>query len=190
MAVSKYFRVNERIQAKTLRVINQAGEMLGILTLEEALNKAKEVNLDLVEIAPNADPVVARITNFQKFKYDQSKKEQIAKRNAKDVSVKEIWLSPRIAQHDLLTRIKRVIEFLADSNKVKLTVKFKGREMAHPELGYQVLEQAMDLLENKAIIDREAKFEGRNLILILAPNKGARVENPVELVNNNNNNNN
>lgn len=137
------------------------------MSREDALAKAAEEELDLVEVAENAQPPVARIVNFEKFKYQEDKKEQAAKKRAKDVELKEVWLSPRIAQHDLETRLKKAEEFLDKGNKVKLTVKFKGREMAHPENGHQVLQQVLELWGDKVTIEREAKFEGRNLTTIV-----------------------
>jgi translation initiation factor IF-3 len=127
--------------------------------------------LDLVEVAATANPPVARIIDFQKFKYQESKKEQAAKKHAKEVELKEIWLSPRIATHDLEVRLKRAEEFLGKGNKVKLSIKFKGREMAHPELGRQVLAQAMGYFGDRIATEREAKFEGRNLTTIIGSAK-------------------
>lgn len=148
-------------------MIDADGTQIGVISREEALKKALDQGLDLVEVAPNIDPPVARIVEFEKFRYKEEKKEQAAKKHAKDVELKEIWLSPRIAQHDLEVRLKRVNEFLEDGDKVKLTVKFKGREMAHPEVGYKVVEQALSYFGDKIIIERETKFEGRNLTTII-----------------------
>ena len=127
--------------------------------------------MDLVEVAPEVKPPVARITDFEKFRYKEEKKEQAAKKHARDVELKEIWLSPRIAQHDLLVRLKKVEEFLRDGDRVKLTVKFKGREMIHPESGQKVVGQALEYLGEKVVIERETKFEGRNLTTIVGPAK-------------------
>lgn len=138
---------------------------------DEALDKAREQELDLVEVAPNADPPVARIIDFEKFRYQEEKKEAAAKKNVKEVELKEIWLSPRIAQHDLETRLKKVNEFLDQGNRVKLTIKFRGREMAHPETGQRVLEQALGILGERVKVERETKFEGRNLTTIIGLNK-------------------
>lgn len=132
--------------------------------------------LDLVEIAPNANPPVAKILDFQKFKYDENKKEQAAKKHAKSVEVKELWLSPRIADHDLETRLKRAEEFLAEGNKILFRVKFRGREMAHQEFGYQLLDKVVASLKDKAAIEREPKMEGRSLTIILGKSKGGHSE--------------
>lgn len=146
-----------------------------ILTRQEALDKAKEAELDLVEIAPNADPPVARIVDFKKFKYEESKKERGSKGKSEG-GLKELWLSPRIAEHDLKVRLSRTEEFLEEGLKVKLTVKFKGREMGHPELGHRVLNQVLQLLGEKATVEREPKFEGRKLTMIVGRIKHAKAE--------------
>ncbi|HCE31264.1 translation initiation factor IF-3 [Candidatus Daviesbacteria bacterium RIFCSPHIGHO2_01_FULL_40_24] len=170
--MAKFHRLNEHIQAAKLRVIDSQGELLGILTKTEALEKAKELGLDLIEIAPNADPPVAKITDFQKFRYEENKKERASKKGASAGDLKELWLSPRIAEHDLNVRLARTEEFLKGGHKVKLTVKFKGREMAHQELGYKVLQEAINLLGEKAAIEREPKMEGRKLSMIVGKGKG------------------
>lgn len=145
------------------------------MTRDEALKKAKDQDLDLIEIAAQADPPVAKIFDFQKFRYEESKKEKGSKK-AGEGGLKELWLSPRIADHDLQVRLRRTEEFLKEGYKVKLTVKFKGREMAHPELGHQVLQEALNLLGNKAAVERESKFEGRKLSMIVGRSKGAKKE--------------
>lgn len=151
------------------------GKQLGILTKLEALDKAKEFELDLIEIAPQADPPVARIFDFQKFRYEESKKERGSKRGGEG-GLKELWLSPRIAEHDLNVRLDRTREFLNEGHKVKLTVKFKGREMAHPELGHKVLKKVLVLLGDKATVERETRFEGRRLSIIVAKAKGGKTQ--------------
>jgi len=168
--LAKFYRLNEHIQAKNLRVIDNEGNQLGVITREEALGKAKELELDLIEIASQADPPVARIVDFQKFRYEESKKEKGNKKGGEG-GLKELWLSPRIEEHDLLVRLKRTEEFLKDGYKVKLTVKFKGREMAHQDLGYKVLREAMTALGEKVGIEREPKMEGRKLSMIVGRGK-------------------
>ncbi|MDO8570520.1 MAG: translation initiation factor IF-3 [Candidatus Daviesbacteria bacterium] len=169
--MAKYFRVNDRIQARELRVIDANGEQLGVLNRDEALKKAYAQDLDLVEVAPNINPPVAKIVDFEKFRYQEEKKEQAARKHSKDVELKEIWLSPRIAQHDLETRLKKADNFLKRGDKVKLTIKFKGREMAHPETGHQVVNKVLDYFGDRITIERETKFEGRNLTTIVGPRK-------------------
>lgn len=155
-------------------MIDSKGEQLGILTKDEALQKAKQMGLDLIEIAPNADPPVARITDFQKFRYEENKKDRASKKGSSLGGLKELWLSPRIADHDLKVRLDRTEEFLKEGHKVKLTVKFKGREMAHPEVGHQVLQEALRMLGDKVMVEREPKFEGRKLSMIVGKSKGGR----------------
>lgn len=146
---------------------------MGVLTKAEALEKAKELELDLIEVAPQADPPVARIFDFQKFRYEESKRERGSKKGSEG-GLKELWLSPRIAEHDLQVRLDRTKEFLNEGYKVKLTVKFKGREMTHPELGHHVLEKAMRRLGDKAALEREPRFEGRRLSMIITKIKGGK----------------
>lgn len=130
----------------------------------------------MIEIAPNADPPVARIVDFQKFRYEESKKERGSKKGGEG-GLKELWLSPRIDEHDLRVRTDRTSEFLDKGYKVKLTVKFKGREMAHPELGHKVLQKALNLLGGNVAIEREPKFEGRRLSMIIGKVKGGKKDN-------------
>lgn len=135
------------------------------------------MDLDLVEIAEKANPPVAKLIDYEKFRYQEEKKEQQARKNMREVELKEIWLSPRIAEHDLETRLKKANEFLSKGNKVKLNVKFKGREMAHPETGYRVTEQALDWFQGRVAVERETKFEGRNLTTIIGSSKGTEKQN-------------
>lgn len=139
--------------------------------MQEALEKAKEQNLDLIEVAPQVSPPVAKITDFGKFRYAEEKKEQAAKKHAKEIELKEIWLSPRIAQHDLEVRLRKAEEFIKDGKRVKLTVKFKGREMAHPEVGQDVVRETLAYFGDKVSVERETKFEGRHLTTIIAPGR-------------------
>lgn len=173
--IGKFYRLNDNIQASKLRVIDAAGEQLGILTKLEALDKAREEELDLVEIAPNADPPVARIVDFKKLRYEEQKKEGGSKK-ASGGDLKELWLSPRIAEHDLQVRLRRTEEFFKEGHKVKLSVKFKGREMAHPELGHQLLQKALAHFGDGVEIEREPRFEGRRLSVIITKGKGPKKE--------------
>ncbi len=131
--------------------------------------------MDLIEIAPQVNPPVARIANFQKFRYEESKKERGSKKSSEG-GLKELWLSPRIAEHDLRVRLNKTEEFLKEGHKVKLTVRFKGREMAHQELGHKVLQEALAMLAEKATVEREPKFEGRKLSMIVTKSKGGKKE--------------
>lgn len=154
-------------------MINPEGKQLGVITRLEALEKAKQLELDLIEIAAQADPPVARIFDFQKFRYEEGKKDRGTKKGG-DGGLKELWLSPRIEDHDLKVRLDRAREFLDGGHKVKLTVKFKGREMAHQELGHRVLQEALELLGDKAAVEGEPKFEGRRLSMIVTKIKGGK----------------
>ncbi|MBI2017904.1 translation initiation factor IF-3 [Candidatus Daviesbacteria bacterium] len=173
--MGKFYKINQFIQSPKLRVLDSQGEQIGVLTKQEALDKAREQSLDLVEIAPNATPPVAKIVNYQKFKYAENKKERTAKRGDSSAGgLKELWFSPRIAKHDIQVRLNRVEEFLKMGYKVKLTVKFRGRELGHKELGYKVLRQIFDVLGGKAEAENDPKFEGRNLSVVVVKSKGAK----------------
>ncbi len=172
--IAKFFRTNDRIQAKELRVIDPEGNQLGVISREAALAKAQELGLDLIEVAATASPPVARILDFQKFKFDEQKKERAAKKHAKEVDQKEFWLSPRIAEHDLMVRIRRGEEFIKGGDKVKFTVKFRGREMGHPELGHDVIRRVLAYFGEAVQVERDPRFEGRNLSVIIGQSKGVR----------------
>ncbi len=168
----KYYRTNFNIPGGDMLVVDAKGGQLGVMSKEAALQKAREAGLDLVEIAPMARPPVVKIIEFQKFKYEESKKDQAAKKHAKEVELKEIWLTPRIAEHDLQTRLRRVEEFIGENNKVMFRVKFKGREMAHVDIGFALLKRVMDILGDKVGIERDAKLEGRSITLIIGRSRG------------------
>ncbi len=180
--MSKFYRTNEHIQSPQLRVLDHENKQIGIISRQEALLRAREAGLDLVEIASTANPPVAKIVNFQKFKYAESKKERAAKKGDSGGGLKELWLSPRIDDHDLMVRLRRAEEFLRDGFKVKLTVKFRGRELGHRELGYQVLNQVFEVMRGKAEAENEPKFEGRSLsvFLIKAKNTAKPTETQLE----------
>ncbi len=154
-------------------VIDANGEKLGVLERDVAIQKAKQQDLDLVEIAGQANPPVAKIIDFQKFKYEENKKEQVAKRHAKDVELKEIWLSPRIAEHDLQTRLRRAEEFLGDGNKVQFRIKFKGREMGNLQLGFQLMQKIFTQFGDRILVERDPKVEGRSITTIIGRSKGS-----------------
>ncbi len=173
--MAKFYKLNQNIQAPKLRVIDFEGKPIGIMSKQEALDKAKGLELDLVEIAANANPPVAKIVDFQKFRYSESKKERASKRDSGG-GLKELWLSPRIDEHDLKVRTDRAEEFLKDGYKVKFTVKFRGREMGHPELGHKVLNEAFALLGENVLVERDPRFEGRNLSVILTKGRIEKVK--------------
>ena len=164
-----YWLINERIKSPELRVIGSDGKQLGILKTEEALRKAKELELTLVEIAPMAKPPVAKIVDFGKFRYQEEKKSRKEALKTKGSELKEIRFSPFIAESDYNTRLKRVKEFLSDKNKVKVTVVFKGQQMGSKQFGYDLLKKVYQSLGNTIVIDMEPKFLGRHLVTIISP---------------------
>jgi len=164
--------MNLNIPNQEMLVIDAEGNKLGVMGRDAALRIAHEKNLDLIEIASQAKPPVAKILDYQKFKYEESKKEQIAKRNAKDVELKEIWLSPRIAEHDLQTRLRRAEEFLHDGHKILFRVKFKGREMAHLEFGFNLIKKIQEGFGDRIVTERDPKLEGRSITVIIGRGKG------------------
>jgi len=157
------------IDAREVLVIGPEGEQLGVLSKQDALAAAAEAGLDLVEVAPNATPPVCRIMDFGKFKYQQSKKAQLAKKKQKIIQVKEIKVRPKTDDHDLETKAKHARRFLEEGNKIKVTVRFRGREIVHPERGEMVLQKLMTLLEGIATVESPAKMEGRTMVMVVAP---------------------
>lgn len=152
-----------------MRVIDKDGGQVGVLTLAEALAKAEAVGLDLVEIAPSAEPPVCKIIDFGKYRYQLTKKEKEQKKSQHQVKVKEIKIKPNTDEHDLVTKIKHAKEFIAKGNKVRLTCVFRGREMMHPEFGQRVVRRMCDDLADVATPESPAKMLGRNLSVVLAP---------------------
>lgn len=169
--ISKELRINEEIRCKEVRLVDDAGEQLGVMSPREAMKIAAEKNLDLVEVAPNAVPPVCRIMNYGKFKYEQSKKEREAKKNQKVINIKEVKLRPNIEENDFQTKAKNAVKFLQAGDKVKVTIMFRGREITHPELGKSLCERLAADVKDIAKVEKEAKVEGRNMIMILSPIK-------------------
>ncbi|MGI6225796.1 MAG: translation initiation factor IF-3 [Peptococcales bacterium] len=167
--MSKDLRINEEIRTKEVRLVDEKGEQLGILSPRDALKIALERGLDLVEVAPNAVPPVCRIMDYGKFKYEQSKKEREARKNQRVISVKEVKLRPNIEDHDFNTKMKNAVRFLKDGDKVKVTIMFRGREITHPELGKELCDRLANDVKDIAKVEKEAKVEGRNMVMILAP---------------------
>lgn len=163
--------MNEDITAKELRCTSDSGENYGIIPTAQALALADEAGLDLVLIAADANPPVAKIMDYSKFKYQQEKKKKEAKKNQKIVVVKEIKLSVKIAENDINYKVKHAVEFLEEGNHVKFRVFLKGREMANPEAGIEVLKRVWAMIENIAIMDKEPKLEGRYVNLLVTPKK-------------------
>jgi translation initiation factor IF-3 len=152
-----------------VRLIGADGSQVGIMPIKEALAKAVEVNLDLVEVAPMANPPVCRIMDYGKFKYQQSKKQQEARRRQTTIQVKEVKIRPKIEEHDMAFKLKNIRRFLAQNDKTKITVIFRGREMAYPERGHNILQKLAEALAEVAVIEQEPKMEGRTLSMVVAP---------------------
>lgn len=162
-------RINEEIRAREVRVVADEGEQLGIMSGRDALNLALERHMDLVEIAPNAKPPVCRIMDYGKYRYEQQKRDKEARKKQKSFDIKEVKLRPGIEDHDFDVKFKNAVRFLEDGDKVKITIMFRGRELSHPELGEVLLIKMAKQLEDLAIIERAAKLEGKNMIMIVAP---------------------
>lgn len=164
--------INDEIREKEVRVIDSDGAQLGIISLKDALAIAAEKNLDLVEIAPTANPHVCRIMDYGKYKFEQMKREKEAKKNQKVIEVKEIRLSLNIDTNDFNTKLKQAIKFLKDGNKVKVSVRFRGREMAHPELGTEMVQRFADGAAEFGSVDKMPKLEGRSMVMIISSKTG------------------
>lgn len=170
------WKINHQIRADKVRVIGSEGKQEGVLKISDALKLARDKELDLVEIAPNAIPPVVRIVDLGKFKYEQEKKLQKSKKKAKASELKEVRFSPFIAEHDYKTRIERVNEFLSENSKVRLVVVFKGRHMGSKPYGYKLMKRILDDFGEKVAVDMEPKFVGRHLIMTISPLKKVKVE--------------
>ena len=167
--ISKNLLINENIRAKEVRLIDSNGEQLGIVPLKEALRIAEEKNLDLVNVAPQAKPPVCRIMDYGKYRYEQSKREKEARKNQKIITIKEVRLSPTIEEHDLQTKLKSVVKFLQQGDKVKMSVRFRGRQITHADIGKRVLERVIADVGELAVVEKTPNMEGRNMMMILAP---------------------
>ena len=161
------FLINEQIRDKEIRLIGEDGEQLGIMTAKEALSKAREADLDLVKIAPNAKPPVCKIIDYGKFRYEQERREKEARKKQKITEVKEIRLSPNIDVNDLNTKANQARKFITKGDKVKVSLRFRGREMAHVNVGKQILDSFYEKLEDIAVVDKQPKLEGRNMVMFL-----------------------
>ena len=164
-------RINREIRAASVRVINVDGEQLGVISLTDALAEATKAGLDLVEVSPTANPPVCRIMDYGKFRYQQSKKIQVSKKSQTVIQVKEIRLRPKTEEHDLAVKIKHVKKFLEQHNKVKISMMFRGREIAYTEIGRRIMEDIKNTLAEDGVIDQQPKLEGRSMVMILSPKK-------------------
>ncbi|MBI5613561.1 translation initiation factor IF-3 [Candidatus Gottesmanbacteria bacterium] len=167
---SRYYRLNYQITSPELRLLDEEGKQIGIVSKIEALQKAKEVGLDVVEIAPNAKPPVAKLIDYKKFKYQEAKKDRESRKSQKNVGVKEIRLRPFIGVHDFETRRLRAQEFVKDGNQVKVAVFFKGRELGRKEFGFETMKKFLAKLEGVKVV-REARMEGKSLVAMIANDK-------------------
>ena len=171
IGVSKRVRRNEEIDATEVRVIDSNGEQRGVLPLNEGIEIAKGEGLDLVEVSPTADPPVCRIMDFGKYLFEQNKKSQAAKRKQKQVHVKEIKFRPGTDEGDYQIKLRKLVAFLENGDKTKVTLRFRGREMAHKELGAQLLSRVRDDLDEYAIVEQMPQLEGRQMIMVMSPKK-------------------
>ncbi|MDY6909944.1 MAG: translation initiation factor IF-3 [Thermodesulfobacteriota bacterium] len=161
--------VNEKIRALQVRVIGSDGSQLGILPIKQALEIAREEGLDLVEVAPNAEPPVCKVMDYGKYKYQQSKRTQEAKKKQTVIQVKEVKLRPKTDEHDVQVKLSHIRRFLAQKDKAKVTVLFRGREIAYIDRGRMVLDRILQELQDEVVVELPPKMEGRNLVMILAP---------------------
>ncbi|HJL55997.1 MAG TPA: translation initiation factor IF-3 [Arenicellales bacterium] len=171
MAVAKQQRLNEDIVDAQIRLVGDSGEQLGIVTAIEARGIAVERGMDLVEIAPNAEPPVCRLMDYGKFLYSKSKKKQESKKKQKQITVKEIKFRPGTDIGDYDIKVRNLTRFLEAGNKVKVTLRFRGREMAHQELGMEMLKRVEDALQDIGVVEQMPKMEGRQMVMVLAPAK-------------------
>ena len=170
---NKELQINDEIRDKELRVIDADGSQLGLMSATEALEKAEQKNLDLVKIAPQAVPPVCKIMDYGKYRFEQAKREKEARKNQRIVDVKEIRLSLNIDTHDFNTKLNHAKKFIKNGDKVKVSIRFRGREMGHPELGNDIMEKFAEACADVAVVEKPAKLEGRNMLMFLAtkPNK-------------------
>ena len=160
--------INEQIRAKEVQLIGENGEKLGVIPFNEALDKAIDKNLDLVLVAPNGNPPVCKIMNYGKYKFEQAKKEKESKKKQKTLELKEIRVTPNIEEHDFGFKSKNAKKFIEDGNKVKITVRFRGREVNNVKAGEAVLKKFIEALEEVCVVEKQPKLEGRNMFTILA----------------------
>jgi translation initiation factor IF-3 len=166
-------RINERIRVPEVRLIDETGQQVGVMRTQEALRRAQDKDLDLVEVAPDAKPPVVRILDYSKYKYEQAQKQKSARKHQQQINVREIKFRPKIAQHDYDTKKGHVMRFLKARDKVKVTIMFRGREMAHPERGEMILNRLAEELQELAVVEQRPQQDGRNMTMMLAPQKSA-----------------
>ncbi|HLI72597.1 MAG TPA: translation initiation factor IF-3 [Acidimicrobiales bacterium] len=167
-------RINDRIRARDVRLVDAEGQQLGIRPLPEALAIARQADLDLVEVAPLADPPVCRVMDYGKFKFDEAQRQKESRRRTTSVGIKEMKYRPKIGPGDFDTKTRQVLKFLNEGHKVKVTIMFRGREVFHPELGKRILDRVAAQVDGTARVESEARLDGRNMVMVLAPDKRAR----------------
>lgn len=172
--ISAEARINDRIRVPEVRLVGPSGEQVGIVRVQDALRLAEEADLDLVEVAPNARPPVAKIMDHGKFKYEQAQKAREARKNQQQTVVKEQKLRPKIDNHDYETKKGNVVRFLDKGSKVKVTIMFRGREQSRPELGFRLLQRLADDIVDHGFVETSAKQDGRNMTMVVAPHRGAK----------------
>ena len=165
----KDLRINEQIRVREVRLIREEGEHQGVMSVSEALELAREAGLDLVEIAPQAVPPVVKILDYGKFRFENEKRIRDSKKKQKFLKIKEIRMQPKIDDHDLDFKSKHIKEFLSDGNKVKVTIRFRGRELAHTELGFDVMKDMLSRIEGEYVMEKPPAMEGRFMYMILGP---------------------
>lgn len=164
--------MNERIRTREVRLIDENGEMVGVMPPGRALDIAREQNLDLVEISPNANPPVCKLMDYGRYKYEQAKKENEARKNQKTITLKEIRMRPRTDEHDVDVKTRKIQEFLAEGDKVRVSVQFRGPDMRHPDIGRRLLDEIAEVLKGTAIIERPPVMEGRMMSMIVSKAPG------------------
>jgi translation initiation factor IF-3 len=169
VVVEPKVRVNQKIRAPKVRVIAPDGEQLGILDVSDALRRSEEFGLDLVEVAPNGDPPVCKIMDDGKYRFEESKKDHERKKKQAVITIKEIKLRPKTEEHDLDYKVRKLVAFIEEGSKVKVTIMFKGREITHPQQAHVLVNKIMELIKDKANVEQPAKFEGRNMTLVVGP---------------------
>ena len=167
-------RINDRIRARDVRLVDPEGQQLGIRPLPEALAIARQLDLDLVEVAPLANPPVCRIMDYGKYKFDEAQRAKESRRKAVSVGIKEMKYRPKIGPGDFETKTRQVLKFLNEGHKVKITIMFRGREVFHPELGKKILDRVAEEVDGAARVEAEPRLDGRNMVMVLAPDKRAR----------------
>lgn len=168
-SIKRTHRLNERIRVREVRLIDETGKQLGILPTREALQMGEERDLDLVEVAPNATPPVCRLMDYGKFMYERSRREREARKAQKQVDIKEIRLRPKTAEHDVMVKTKRAREFIGEGARVRVRVRFRGREITHREIATQLLERIAEQMSDVAVVEQRPAMEGRTMLMVLAP---------------------